>query len=122
MVTEENSQEIFQMLDHDFDGYLSLSEVDQLLGTILPAYEESFSCPLENDESPNPNRGSLYFDSTQKRFTYARVKENNADKRKIGSSFLNSLSLDKISELKYIYHLADKDNKGFAEFDRIKNS
>jgi Ca2+-binding EF-hand superfamily protein len=107
------------MLDHDYDGYLSLSEVDQLLATILPAYEESIS-PSQIEE--NSNRGSLYFDATQKRFTYARTKMGDADKHKIGSSILNSLSLDKISELKYIYQMADRENKGFAEFDRIKNS
>lgn len=119
IVTEENTSEIFQMLDHDNDGFLNLSEIDQLLDTILPAYEESISV---EEPSENLNRGSLYFDSTQKRFTYMRTKEKEPDRHKIGSSILNSLSLDKISELKYIYHLADLDNKGFAEFERIINS
>ena len=119
-VTEENTSEIFNMLDHDFDGLLSLSEVDQLLTTILPAYEESIN-PVQNDDNSS-NRGSLYFDISQKRFTYARTKMPDADKHKIGSSVLNSLSLDKISELKYIYQMADRENKGFAEFERIRSS
>ena len=108
------------MLDHDYDGYLCLSEIDQLLNTILPVYEESLN-PVESNDNSN-NRGSLYFDSVQKKFTYARIQNKDGDKRKIGSSLLNTLSLDKLSELKYIYHMADRENKGFAEFSRIQNS
>lgn len=104
------------MLDHDNDGLITLSEVEQLLNTILPAYEESLAQPVETNDSSN--RGSLFFDPTQKRFTYARSKDN---ARKIASEILNNLSLDKISELKYIYHLADKENKGFAEFSRLQH-
>lgn len=119
-VTEENTAEIFNMLDYDHDGYLTFSEIDQLLTTILPAYEESLS-PAQGEE-PTSNRGSLYFDVSQKRFTYARTKQPGGDKRKIGSAILNTLSLDKMSELKYIYQMADRENKGFAEIERIRSS
>lgn len=115
-VTEENSSEIFQMLDHNNDGFLNFNEVEQLLNTILPVYEESLTTETTNE---NFNRGSLFWNPSQKKFTYERNKGKDA--AKIASSILNNLSLDKISELKYIYHLADKDKKGFAEFERIRN-
>ena len=113
-LTEESIQEIFEILHPDENNLISVNEVEKLVNTIIPLYAEK-----------QENRGSIFYDKNELRFTYtplpiSHISQNTKiDKNKIASNILNNLSLEKLSDLKFIYHSADKNNKKFVEFARL---
>lgn len=113
-LTEEVIQEIFTLLHPDENGLVSSNEVEKLVDTIIPIYAEK-----------KETRGSIFYDKEALRFTYSpNVVRNRSptEKNKIASDVLNNLSLVKLSDLKFIYHAADKNNRKFVEYDKLLKS
>ena len=115
-LTEEVIQEIFTLLHPDENGLVSSNEVEKLVDTIIPIYTEK-----------KETRGSIFYDKEALRFTYSPNMVTNPsptgpEKNKIASDVLNNLSLVKLSDLKFIYHAADKNNRKFVEYDKLLRS
>jgi len=104
-------------LHPDENGLISSNEVEILVNTIIPIYAEK-----------KEGRGSIFYDKKQFRFTYSpeplsNISQNSKpENNKIASGILNNLSLEKLSDLKFIYHSADKNNRKFVEYGKLLKS
>lgn len=78
--------------------------------------EEMDVAASEDKKMSVGNRGSLYVRSDGK---FSR-SANQAQSKKLSSKFLNNLNIDKISEIKHIFHICEG-NKGYATLDQIKD-
>lgn len=113
-LNEETIKEIFTLLHPDENDLISNIEVEKLINTIIPLYSEK----------KNNERGSIFYDKTQLRFTYSPLPvlaqgSSKQEKHKIASEVLNNLSLEKLSELKFIYLSSDRNNRKLVDYKKI---
>jgi hypothetical protein len=76
-------------------------------------------------DAPVNYRGSLYVNAGENTFSYdapSSPEKNNPKQqvKKIASSTMQNLSLDKISDLNHIFHACNRQNKGVAAFEDIE--
>lgn len=113
-LNEETIKEIFEILHPDENGLISSNEVENLVNTIIPIYAEK-----------QENRGSIFYDKNEFRFTYTPIamtnirKSNKKEENKIASDIMNNLTLEKLSDLKFIYHSTDKNNRNFVDYRKL---
>ena len=114
-LNEEIIQEIFKILHPDENGLISMNEVEKLINTIIPICADK-----------QENRSSIIFDPKEQKFVpVSQISQNSkiqTEKHKIASGVLNALSLEKLSDLKFIYHSADKNNRKFVEYGKLMKS
>lgn len=105
------------LLHPDENSLISINEVEKMVNTIIPLYSEK-----KNE------RGSIFYDKNQMRFTFTPSppstisKDSKQEKNKIASDVLNNLSLEKLSELKFLYHSTDRNNKKVVDYNKLLKS
>lgn len=118
--------EIFKIATHgDGTNFISRIQVQNLIETILQMYTE---------KAKQNNRGSIYFDINEGRFSFNPnapknlndIEENSPKspkrRHRIPNEIRENLSLDKISELKFLFQSADKNKRKIVEFSKIKKT
>lgn len=86
------------------------------------------------DLSTRKSRGSIYLDLQKKRLTYTpmgmlarltqskKIQKPSTGAKKINSEYLNSLTPDKLAELKYIFQICDPNNIGEFAYSHLETS
>ena len=90
------------------------------------------------DAGTQGSRGSIFFDIQKKRLTYSPIakvfrntiqlsnkSQTKPQAKKISSQYIESLTPDKLSELKYIFQICDPQNIGefsFSEVEKCKKA
>lgn len=118
--------EIFKIATHgNGNNFISRIEVQSLIETIF------LMCAEKQKQN---NKGSIYFDINEGRFSFnpnTPTNLNNIEEsipkspkriRKIPNEIRENLSLDKISELKFLFQSADKNKRKIVEFSKIKKA
>lgn len=115
-LSEEVITEIFNTLHPDENNLISSKEVEKLIMMIMSL----------NDEKKD--RTSIIYDKSQMRFTQSPnlgsglSQNQNEENTKIAHDVLNGLSLEKLTDLKFIYHSADKNSKKFVGYEKLMKS